>query len=92
MATSTGPIVAAAGVTLANELLFDEGPPDWNGAMRVVVAAGIVGAGLAVLENAAPALARGLAWTAFATIMLVKVGTQPSPSERLLTWWNEAKG
>lgn len=92
MATSTGPVVAAAAVTLGNTLLLDDGPPDWNMSMRVVVAAGIVGAGLAALEGAAPALARGLAWTALATIMLVKVGDRPSPSERLLTWWNEAKG
>jgi hypothetical protein len=91
MAASTGPVLAIAAVTLSNTLLFDDGPPDWNTSARVVVAAGITAGGLAILERAAPDVAVALAWAAFATMMLVRVAGRPSPSERILEWWNEAR-
>lgn len=91
MARSTGPVLAIAGVTMANQLIFDEGPPDWNMGARVVVAAGIVSAGLAILERGAPDLAVALAWAAFATMMLTELNGRPSPTERMLTWWDDAR-
>lgn len=91
MARSTGPVLAIGAITLGNVLILDEGPPDWNVGMRVVVASGIVAGGLAVLERGAPDLAVALAWAAFVTMMIVRVEGRPSVTERLLTWWEEAR-
>lgn len=91
MSRSTGPVLATTGITLANQLVFDDGPPDWNAAAAVALAGGLVAGVLSVVESAAPDLAVGLAWVAFATMLLAPVGGRPSPVERAATWWDQAR-
>lgn len=95
MAQSTGPVLAIGGITLLNTVvLTDDGGDVVAGgrvrtATRVVVGTGVLAGILAAVEKATPDIAVGLAWVAFATLMLTRTtpGT-PSPTERLLTWWD----
>lgn len=80
MGASTGPIVAAGGLTFANGWIFNHQPPDF----RVLLATGIAAAGLALLEQASPPLASGLAWLTLLTVLISRNHGQPSPAENLL--------
>lgn len=81
MAASTGPVLAAAAITFANEGLLapaaGEGAAKWN--WRVIPAAAGLALALAGLEKLAPGFAVGLAWLTLATALLVPFGNAPTP-------------
>ena len=86
MAKSTGPILAAGGITLTNRVIFNQQPVDW----QIIVATGILAGGMALVEKGSPELAVGLSWIALLTILLTRVDpTVPSPTESFVKWWNE---
>ncbi len=91
MSRSTGPVLAIGGITMANQIIFDNGPADWDSGARVVVATGLVAGMLSIVERAAPDLAVALAWATFATMMLTTLNGRPSPTERLIAWWDDAR-
>lgn len=85
MSLSTGPILAAGALTMANQSVFNSEPVDW----RVPVATGLAALGFSALENAAPKAAQMLAWTVLATVLLTRTKADvPSPVESARSWWN----
>jgi hypothetical protein len=83
MAQSTGIVLAAGGVTAANELLFaplaGEGTPwkDFN--WRIIPATAVVAVAMAGLEKLSPRLAVGLSVTMLITAMTVQFGKSAPP-------------
>lgn len=77
MAQSTGPVLAAGAITASNELLFGGGSFNW----RIVPATAGLALALGVLERVAPSFATGLAWLCVATVLIVPVGSAPTPIE-----------
>lgn len=85
MAASTGPVLAAGAITAANEVLFaplagQKAGFNW----RVIPATAGLALALAGLEKIAPQFAVGLAWLGVATILVVPVGSAPTPLENAL--------
>lgn len=82
MARSTGPILAVGALTMANRSLLSpkQEPPDF----RVVVGTVVAAAGLALVERLNEQIAVGIAYIALVTVLFVRVGNQPAPSENLL--------
>ena len=86
MARSTGPIIAAGSVTLANEVIFHNQPVNW----RIPVATGIVAISLALLERLSEGFAVGIAYLALVTVLLTRTDPKvPSPVESALKWYEE---
>ena len=86
MARSTGPILAAGTIVTVNRVIFNNQPLDWN----VVVATGILAAGMSLVEKATPELALGLSYIALVTILFTRTDPKvPAPTESFLTWWNK---
>lgn len=84
MARSTGPILAIGGITIANQTLLNGQPLNW----RVVVATGGAAALFALVEQAMPEVAVGLAYIGLITILFARVDPKvPSPAESALSWW-----
>jgi hypothetical protein len=80
---STGPILAVGGITLFNETIVHGRPVDW----RIPVGTGIAAAGLALVGQWSPGVARGLALVALVTILFARVKPDvPSPVESFLAW------
>lgn len=80
MSRSTGPILAIGGITVANQVLFNNQPMDW----RVPVATAITAGGFALLEKAWDTGAVALAWLALVTLLLTRIDPNtPSPVESL---------
>lgn len=77
MAKSTGPILAAGGITFVNGWIFNKQGPDF----KVILATAIAAGGLALLENASAPLAEGIAWIALITVLFTRVGGKESPAE-----------
>lgn len=83
MAASTGIIVAAGGITLANEAVFapiaSGGKITANFNWRIIPAT--FGAALALggLEHLSPQLAVGVAWIALVTVLFAKLGKAQPP-------------
>lgn len=87
MARSTGPILAAAGITVFTDVVIEGRQPAHEA--RVVVGAALAAGGLALLENVSEGLAIGLAWLALATVLLVRTDPNtPSPVEAFNKWYN----
>lgn len=85
MARSTGPILAAGTITVANRVILNSQPVDW----QIIVATGVLAAGMSLVEKASPELAVGLSWIALVTILFTRVDPKvPSPTESFVTWWN----
>lgn len=80
MAASTGPILAAGALTFANGWIFNNQGPDFKVLLATAVAAG----GLALFERADAPFAQGIAWIAFLTVLVTRIGGRPSPAENLL--------
>ena len=82
MADSTGYILAAAGITAANEAIFAPaaaGKPLWvNFNWRIVPATAVAALALAGLEQISPPLGKGLAMLALLSVFLVPMGNAPS--------------
>ena len=86
MASSTGPILAAGGITWANTILLGENkgdpyPPTFRIAFGTAIAAGI----LALVEKATKDVAVALSYAALLSVFFVRVGNAPTPVERLLS-------
>lgn len=87
MAATTGPVLAIGAITVTNKVIFHGQPMDW----RVPIATGIAAMGFAVLEKALPRVAIGLAWLAFATVLLTRTDPAvPAPVETLAAWWDNS--
>jgi hypothetical protein len=88
MAASTGIVLAAGGITAANEVLFaplaGHGSPwkDFN--WRVLPATAGLALALAGLEHLAPQFAVGLAWLSLGAVLVVRFGNAPTPLENIL--------
>jgi hypothetical protein len=86
MARSTGPVLAIGGITMANQVVFQNQPVNW----RVPIATGITAGMLALLERLNEGLAVGLAWLALITLLVTRIDPKTkSPMESLLEWWNK---
>lgn len=80
MAASTGPVLIAASITAASEVLGPGGGLarfNW----RIVPAAAGLALALALLERIAPRFAVGLAWLAVGAVLIVPMGKGPAPLE-----------
>lgn len=87
MAKSTGPILAAGAITWVNQTLIDEAPNKQSAVqntIRLGVATGLLAALMSGVEKIAPTFAPALAYTALATVLLVRMGNKPTPLERVL--------
>jgi hypothetical protein len=77
---STGPILAIGGITMANQILFQDLDFDW----RVPVATGITAGMFALAERAFPQATVGLAWLALVTLLFTRTNPNvPAPVETL---------
>jgi hypothetical protein len=80
VARSTGIVLAAGGITLANEVVFaplagQRVHLNW----RVIPATAGLALALAGLEKLAPGFATGLAWLSLLTVLVVPFGNAPTP-------------
>lgn len=89
MSRTTGPILAAGGITLAvGILVHDRGLMPFGA--RVAVATGIAASGFYLLEQLSPGLAVPLAWLALTTVLLVRLDPKtPAPIEAVADWINK---
>ena len=82
MAESTGPVLLAGGLVIANEVLLAPlaggKPPAWSSMWRLVPVTAGLAIALAGLEKLAPAFATGLAWLLVAGVILLPPGKQGS--------------
>lgn len=95
MTRSTGLVIAAGGVAVANEALFaplsGHGTPWKNLNWRLVPATAILALALGGLEQIAPGFAVGLAGLTLAAVFIVPYGTASSPIENVLKVMGYAK-
>lgn len=88
MSASTGIVLAAGGITAANEALFaplaGQGTPWHNFNWRVVPATGILALLLAGTDQVSPVLGRGLAAIALVTVIFTRFGNAPAPAENIV--------
>lgn len=85
MAQSTGIILAIGGITLANEVIFNDREMDW----RIPIATGIAALTFTGIEKANAQAAVGLAYVALVAVLFTRVNPKvPSPTESALNWWN----
>lgn len=90
MASSTGPILAAAGLVAGNAIIVNNRDP--RSQTPVLIGALIVAAGLAVAERAFPAAAVAFAWVTLGTVILVRTDpATPSPAESFARWYEGIK-
>jgi hypothetical protein len=80
MAASTAPMLLVTGISFGNSWL---GNGDLN--LKILVAGGIATGGLALLEKVPgmAAVAPGIAWIAFITLMFTRLGGKPSPVDNI---------
>lgn len=83
MASSTGYILAAAGIVAANEAIFvpaTTGKPLWQDLnWRLVPATAVAALTLAGLEKVSEPLGKGLGMLALLAVLIVPMGKAPSP-------------
>jgi hypothetical protein len=85
VAGSTGPVLAAGAITVANRTVVNSQPIDW----RVPVATGLLAGALSLLEKLAPKPVVAMSWVVLGTVLLTRVDPRtPSPVESFLTWWD----
>lgn len=88
MAQSTGVVLAAGAITLANEAVFapvaSGGKITSNFNWRIVPATAGLALALAGLEKAAPKFAVGLSYLILASVFIVKTGNAPTPLDNAL--------
>ena len=88
MAESTGPILLAGAITVANQSIVNGKPINW----RVVMATPILALVMAGVEKPLPKLATGVSYIALVTILLTRVDPSvPSPAESFVAWWEGGK-
>lgn len=89
MSRSTGPILAAGGITAFVAIVVQERP--YLDAPKIAVGTGIAAGGLFLLEKLWPEGAVALAWMALVTILLVRVDPKvPAPAEAVSKWLSDA--
>lgn len=88
MAESTGIVLAAGGLTAANELLF--APLAAGGSFsvssfnwRIIPATAILAVALGGLEHVSAPFAKGLAWITLVTVLFAKTGSSEPPAVNL---------
>lgn len=85
---STGLVVAAGGVAIANEALFaplSTGNAPWKDLnWRLIPATAFLALALAGLETLAPTFAVGLAGLTLAAVFIVPYGHAPTPLDNVL--------
>lgn len=87
MSASTGPILAAGGITLFNAVIINNQSVQTQA--KVIVGTGIAAMGLALIEHASYGLAVGLAWLTLITTLFVRVTPNvPAPLESFTKWYN----
>jgi hypothetical protein len=85
MSATTGPVLAAGAITVANAVVFNDAEMDW----RIPVATTLLAGGFYLLERAAGDVAEVLAWTLVVTTLFTRVDPNvPSPVESAVTWWD----
>lgn len=84
MSDTTGPVLAAGGITLVNTWLLNGKPFD----ARIPIATGLAVGMLALLERANAPIARMLAWGLVITAVFVPVtGTHVTPPATSIARW-----
>lgn len=87
MAQSTGPVLAAVGIVIGNNVLTQH--VNLADEQRIVVGGIITAIGLSALERIAPGAAVTLAWLIVVGVTVVRINpNQPSPLESLLAWYS----
>lgn len=88
MASSTGYILAAAGIAAANEAIFAPaatGKPLWQDLnWRLVPATAVAALVLGGLEQVSEPLGKGLAMLALLSVLIVPMGNAPSPVDNAI--------
>lgn len=88
MSRSTGPILAAGGITWANNVLLgsdDSQDGDFfTASTRILLATGLASGMLYLTEVMFGEVAVALSWAALATVLIVRVGSNPTALERAL--------
>lgn len=86
MSVTTGPILAAGAITVANQVVFNEAAMDW----RVPVATTMLAGGMYLVERAIGAdVAEVLAWSVLVATLFTRVNPSvPSPMESAVRWWD----
>lgn len=86
MAESTTPVLIVGGLTMLNRSVFNDEPWDW----KIPIATGIAVGMFALLEKPFPDMAKAMAWTAVAAVVLGRVDPKvPSVAESGLAWFNK---
>jgi hypothetical protein len=92
---STGLILAAGGIAIANEALFaplaGQGTPWKNLNWRLIPATALLAVALGGLEQITPGFAVGLAGLTVAAVLIVPYGTAKPPIENVLKVLGYAK-
>lgn len=85
MSATTGPVLAAGVITVANLVVFNEEEMDW----RIPVATTMLAGGFYLLERAIGDTAEMLAWGLVLTTLFTRVDPDvPSPVESAVRWWD----
>lgn len=86
MSVTTGPVLAAGAITVANLVVFNEEPMDW----RIPIATTMLAGGFYLTERVIGAqVAEVIAWTLLVTTLVTRVTPNvPSPVESAVTWWD----
>jgi hypothetical protein len=85
MSATTGPVLAAGAITVANLVVFNEEDMDW----RIPVATTMLAGGLYLVERIAGDMAEVLAWTLLVTTLFTRFDPSvPSPVESAVRWWD----
>lgn len=89
MARSTGVILAIGGITVTNQVVFNNQPLDW----RVPIATGFAAIIFSGAETfIGPDIPHAVALVALAAVIFTRIDPNtPSPAESALAWWNKSK-
>lgn len=89
MAKTTGIILAIGGISIANQVIFNDQEMDW----KVPIATGIAAMTFSGIEKINPQIGVGLAYVALVAILFTRIDPKvPSPTESALDWWNKPAG
>jgi hypothetical protein len=104
MGATTGPVLAAGGITAFNLVVLNDtgyrtgitamasaGDPNQDPMIiRIAFATAIAAGGLRLWEEFMPRTATAVAWLALLTVLLVRVDSNiPAPLETLSDWYNK---
>lgn len=89
MAQTTGIVLAIGGITLANQVIFNDQEMDW----KIPIATGIAALTFSGIEKANAQIGVGLAYVALVAVLFTRIDPKvPSPTESALAWWNKPSG